>query len=314
MNLKPNIQLTKAELSWNPLSTPIPLQALDLLQALWEERGGKFHYYGSNKGLTLSNPDNATYKYQLDPHPVGYIAGGFARWILDPAHSPLPSDIDIFCWRDSDLYYDAIDTDEFELGGRVVDAVLNLGYEQSRDLPNAVEFILPTHTAAELYGGDGTGLTAPFKIQLIKPFKNEYMQTYGSPEQLLSQFDFTVAQAAILYNPDPVLLESYPSYHLTPYDYNSTVLFSVTSNLFYSDNAAHRLNITHINCPVAVALRVQKFASKGYFASPRELAKLFLEWESRPQSWKDRLINLLDRSGNLSPSEWIEMEKLLRLD
>lgn len=139
------------------------------------------------------------------------------------------------------------------------------------------------------------------KVQVIQPFENRWMRTFGSVSQVIGQFDFTVVMAAIQKQHPAngsVELKSYIAYEHED---------------FRKDTKRKRLIIQHINCPIAVSMRVNKYCAKGFYIGPKEIIKLFKEWDSREQSYKDRLIQLADRD-NLDPQEWWEIEKLLRID
>jgi len=130
-------------------------------------------------------------------------------------------------------------------------------------------------------------------VEVVKPFGNQYMKTFGKPEEVVVRFDFSVVRAYLI-------------------DNNSSQLQAYVDERFDEDTAAKHLVITHINCPVAVAQRVAKYAKKGYSIGIRELIKLFVEWQNRPPEYRNRLLELLRRE--LSEEEFTELERLLRID
>ncbi len=213
----------------------------------------------------------------------GFIAGGYARYVLHPKYSPKPSDIDIFSYKqDMTLEPDDRGDQQTRWWARspLITALESLGYIQTRNTPNAVEM---------------EGNKRQLKLQVIMPFENQYMRTYGSAMDVLSLFDFTIAMAALEYISEHN--EFWATYHKS----------------FRKDNRSHQLHISHINCPIAVSMRVTKMSSKGYYIGPRELIKLFKDWTARPEQYRARLTELCDRD-ELSPTEWFELEKLLRID
>jgi len=236
----------------------------------------------------------------------GYIAGGYARDVLLGTHTS--SDIDIFCYKQLAIYLDP----EGGLGwrdaatttwlprGRIVTALEQLGYEYTRQLPNALEFTIlrkdskPDHNYR--------------KVQLIVPFKNQWMFTFGRPEDVIGQFDFTVVMAALETVTTPPLHNSLGLTHGTER------VCAIYHEDFHKHSKAKRLYIQHINCPIAVTMRVNKYVAKGFFAGPKELIKLFQEWDKRDKRYKDRLVDFANRNDALSPTEWWEIEKLLRID
>lgn len=208
----------------------------------------------------------------------GFIAGGYARDVL--VGSSDASDIDIFCHEQS-IEAVSIDVNEFEWQGEIIDELRGFGYEITRELPNAIEFKyeLP--------------VTGYVPVQLIKPFRNNWMKTFGSIEDVLGQFDFPVAKVALAFVHDEVRV--------------------LWDSEFAADERNKVLHIRHINCPVAVAMRVNKYTSKGYRAGPKEIIKLFKEWDARPDEYKKRLIELAEKE-TLDAKEWWEIEQLLRID
>jgi len=226
----------------------------------------------------------------------GFIAGGYARDIILGTHTS--TDIDIFCYKDDAIYPEPIDTDVFEWQGDIINSIKGLGYEYKRQLPNALEFLLPCK--------DGKHNRNFRKVQLIIPFKNEWMQTYGRVDEVIGQFDFTVVMAA---------LDAFTSSRVTADGVEYTSCFyTFEDEDFRKDSKKKRLYIRHINCPIAVAMRVNKYSAKGFFIGPKEIIKLFKEWNNRPESYRKRLERFADSNDSLDPKEWWEIEKLLRID
>jgi len=195
----------------------------------------------------------------------GFIAGSCARYYASTAKDEaIYNDIDVFarsikgfneiCWK-----------------------LEHNGWTLTGESPNAMKF-------AKNF--DGTGA----EVEVVKPFQNEYMCTYGDPKNVIMQFDFTCVKA---------------------FFYNRKYLY--IDEQFDTDNNARRLVITHINCPVAVAQRVMRYAKKGYTIGIRELLKLFTEWSQRPDAYREHLTELLHR-GELTDDEFMELERLLRVD
>lgn len=272
---------------------------------------------------------------------IGYIAGGYARQVFDPDHSPKATDIDIFLYKDNDFAYNPVDTDIFELDAAVDNVLQELGYTMTRDLPNALEYkkcglvevgeqeyrsIVNKNLKASIYHSDWDGSThyklAPLAnylpVQVIKPFTNKglvdnketiLMKTYGQPDELMQLFDFDVAMVALeakTYDPQGFVAGN-------ALKISASRVVATYADTFLESNAAHKLHINHINCPVAVLLRVLKFYNKGYFISTKDLIKLFKDWQSRPESYRNRLIELCEKE-ELDSRQWFELEELLRID
>lgn len=212
---------------------------------------------------------------------MGFIAGGYGSWYYDSRNSAEPSDIDIFSIENRFEYYPPEEPDGvFVPESPIIDILLELGYEEEKELPNAIQYKPPR--------GD------MLKVQYVKPFQNQWMKTFGTPNEVLEQFDFTVAMVA---------LEKNGEYYYIHYHED-----------FAKHNKKYRLYIKHINCPIAVAMRVTKYVKKGYYIGPKELIKLFIEWENRDDEYRTQLRDLLEKEGELSPEEWWDMERLLRID
>ena len=246
----------------------------------------------------------------------GFIAGGYARHILHPAYSPEPADIDIFSYR-ADMVFDPEGEGEdtkWIANSPLLADLYGLDYEQTRSTPNAVELVMPK--------GRGWPGVKCKKLQCIYPFDNEWMKTYGSAVDVLSLFDFTVAMVAIEFiGPEQIkppegaseLAWKLSKTRALGTLATSTGVWATYHKDFRKHNRKHRLYINHINCPIAVSMRMTKMAAKGYFIGPREIIKLFKEWETRSPAYKERLTQLTDKD-ELSPTEWFELEKLLRID
>jgi len=198
--------------------------------------------------------------------PYGFIAGSCARYFASLVKDePIYNDVDIFCNQEHDF-------------NDVCYIALGNGWKLKKESPNAVQF---TKTF--------NGIEAVAEV--IKPFKNDYMQTYGQPEEVVGQFDFPCVKTWFV---------------------SETELY--IDEQFDQDTKDRKLHITHINCPVAVAQRVAKYAQKGYTIGVREIMKLFVEWERRPALYRQRLLELLHENQDLTDEEFAELERLLRVD
>lgn len=236
----------------------------------------------------------------------GYIAGGYARDILLNTHTS--TDIDVFYYEGPNRKV-SIEPEERGSGepeatkwipfGPIVDNLRDLGYEYTRSLPNAWEFIVPRK--------NGKHDKNFRKVQVIQPFQNQWMRTFGRVDEVIGQFDFTVVKAAVVASESGWLTKDGKE---IPTNYH---FWTMEDEAFRKDTKRKRLIITHINCPIAVSMRVNKYCAKGFYIGPKEIIKLFKEWDARDKQYKDRLIELADRDS-LDPQEWWEIEKLLRID
>jgi len=191
----------------------------------------------------------------------GFIAGGCPRYFAVDDEIPY-SDIDVYC--KSEEYFNDI-----------CQALEKAGWQKTSESVNAVRY-------RKSPGG--------VIVEVIKPFQNEHMKTFGEPEEVIQQFDFTVTKA-----------------------YFKDKRTVVVDEALIEDVKRRRLIITSIPCPIAVAQRVTKYARKGFSIGVRELVKLFIEWDRRDRQYKNRLQELLS-NPELSDEDFEELERLLRVD
>lgn len=131
-------------------------------------------------------------------------------------------------------------------------------------------------------------------IQLIKPVKEGKIVAVGSQEDILDNFDFTIIRACIV-GPEAVLVDAD----------------------FLHDEAAKILRLKNIHCPISSTLRCMKYARKGYWLPPMQSLKLFLDWDSRDQAYRNKLVDFLQKANEgegLSQKEVDELEALMRID
>lgn len=180
----------------------------------------------------------------------GIIAGGcarlYARKLLDTT-PPEPRDIDIFHTRKGTIS----DPVKPSLVSRILS--LPRGYKESRKTIHSVEFVrfpwLP--------------------IQVVSPHESEFEKMYGSAEEVLSQFDFTINQFALQKRDGEYVL--------------------IYTDEAIRDNNARQLVVNHVNAPLPMAHRVAKYVKKGYSIKPRQWVAIFEGWDARPQEYKDDL-------------------------
>jgi hypothetical protein len=210
----------------------------------------------------------------------GFIAGSCARFMAHP-EAELYNDIDVFCLTEDSFPH-------------LFKVLFDAYGAPTGESPNAIRFTMMKRRVDRKTGEHRT--LSIVDITLIKPFKNEFMQTYGDGITVLGQFDFTVAQVLIWWN-----------------DLDEELYVGFTRN-FLRDMKDKRLVLNHINCPVAIAQRIHKYGKKGYKIGVREIMKLFIEWDKRTPEYRARLGQLLTVTSSLSDDEFLEMERLLRMD
>lgn len=219
----------------------------------------------------------------------GFIAGGCPRYYATKSSDDSYSDIDVFCFAPIENEHGVLTP-----AGRIIiarsnfgvltDRFIDAGFKQFKETPNSVMF-------AKDIDEDGQPVPNTDIIQIIRPFQNEWMQTFGTMIEVLDQFDFTVSKIAILEK------------HLL-----------LVHKEFKEHEETKKLVIKHINCPIAVMQRVVKYSKKGYRCFLKDSIKLFKEWVDRPQEYRDRLHELIETGEDISPEELEELEHLLRMD
>lgn len=131
-------------------------------------------------------------------------------------------------------------------------------------------------------------------IQIIKPIKIARIIAFGSKEEILSNFDFSVIRAAIE-SPTEVLVDKD----------------------FIHDESHKLLRLKNIHCPISSTLRCLKYAQKGYWLRPIEAMKLFIDWDNRDDDYRLKLIDFLEKAEvgtGLTQEQVDELETLMRID
>ncbi len=131
-------------------------------------------------------------------------------------------------------------------------------------------------------------------IQLIKPIKEGRVVAMGSMEDILSNFDFTIVRAGIL-NDHECMVDAD----------------------FLHDEERRILRLKNIHCPISSTLRCMKYAAKGYWLPPFQCLKLFTDWDSRSDEYRQKLYEFLEEAQDgegLTQEQVNEMEKMMRID
>lgn len=173
------------------------------------------------------------------------IMGGFVRWLATPLDTPLPEDIDIFCRQTSD--FDNISERLSKICGTPRNRRIYLEFPP-----------IPVETPEGRYD---------FPVTLICPAGNERFTTVGSPETIVSCFDFSVIRI-FLHDLDTLVVDSEPT--------------------FLDDEENLRLRIAYVGCPISEFRRIAKYTRRGYRIPLTEIAKVFRVYEEMPFEWKLR--------------------------
>jgi hypothetical protein len=205
-----------------------------------------------------------------------FICGGYVRYMCSPRHDPSPaSDVDIYCMNE----------EVFEKVKKLfkrTDIALTIKHEN--DI--SITYQRPTSS-------DHPFFASP-PIQLIKPLKEGRVVSFGSMEEILTNFDFTVIRAGLL---DHTL--------------------ALVDADFIHDEGARILRLKNIHCPISSTLRCMKYARKGYWLPPFNCLKLFLDWDERDADYRAKLVEFLALANNgegLTQKDIDELEALMRID
>lgn len=208
------------------------------------------------------------------------ICGGYARYCASPlpTHKVIPA-------KDCDMFPQTEEASE-----QIRAALIQLGFEVKHENTMSITMKPRKDKSKEL-----SYIPTP---QVIKPVEEGHIVTVGTPEKILSNFDFTITRAAIL-SPTTVLVDED----------------------FEEDEMHHYLRLKNIHCPVSSMLRCMKYAAKGYWMRPIEAIKLFADWSNRDENYRTKLLEFFSRATGgkdnpnaLTQEEINELEALLHID
>lgn len=187
-------------------------------------------------------------------HNYGYIAGGMARYVASPNDlTALAEDVDIFCREEKSF--------------DIIKALLLSRKYSKLEFEN--ELVCNIFFKPHCTYGTGDDL----KVQIIKPRSQGKLNTFGTEEEILNNFDYPVTKA-LINNSNSVMVHKG----------------------FSEDEITKTLHLLNINCPIAAISRMVKYAGKGYKISMREIIKVFAYWDNMSFESKMELTLLLDKS------------------
>lgn len=200
------------------------------------------------------------------------IIGGYVRWMASPLPKPVPAD-------DIDLF--PIDED----GGE--DLVKYLEKKK-------FELLIETDNAWTFKRHEKPPYNRWPKLQIIKGFREGATVTYGTLEEVVSNFDFSVVRIGLI-----------------------DESFALADPDFKKDEKNKRLKWKNIHCPISAVTRACKYSKKGYFVSPMEILRVFDDWDDRELDYKAELRELFIKSSNdeeFTEEQTHRLERMLRLD
>lgn len=175
----------------------------------------------------------------------GWISGSYATWMATHTAAE-PTDIDVFCKRE--------DVNEHALLCRALESIGFANVNQT----NFSMTYLDSH-------GEVTKLVQvvyPTPISIPDPDPEtggvlfEVKRFGGLPEQLVANFDLSVAQAVVL-SPTEIWV----------------------SDAWKRTNIFRELYVMNTLTPLNTVQRIIKYGTRGYTVTREELVKLFNEWE-----------------------------------
>jgi hypothetical protein len=171
----------------------------------------------------------------------GILAGGYARYITTDTDID-PHDVDIFCRK----------PENFEMLKKWLDSFCN---EKAN-----TEFAI-MYEVREKYN------YIQHVVQLIRPREEGNIKTYGSPVEIIYNFDFTINMVAI---------DAFGVY---------------MADRFYMDMKKHRLIFNNIHCAVGILVRIRKYLKKGFSIPISEFAKIYTMWDSTDAETKKMILD-----------------------
>ena len=172
----------------------------------------------------------------------GFIAGGTARYYASSlTNEPSPNDIDVYV-KEKKFFHS------------IVSRLERRGWNRKDDRRFSIRF------AKKIHGKEHV-------VELIKPFNNEFLRTYGPPMIVIDRFDFTVAKAAL--------------------DHDSALKGKIlVARDFLVDNRKGLLRIstqkTSLRSPITVMVRLMQYVRNGYHISIYELIVILRCYMAHP--------------------------------
>lgn len=176
-----------------------------------------------------------------------------------------PSDMDVFFVGDNDR----------QIERRIESCIEDLqGHGYTKTYENPICIMLSRNDE----GSDKVWPT----IQIVKPREIRNGFTYGSPEQVVDSFDFSVIRAFII------------GVGNRPMDW-----YCYVDRNFYIDNAFRHLRFMNSHCPVGSQRRLQKYIKKGYKADLWNLSVPLMYAKSTGEERFWMLIGMFERINNI---------------
>jgi hypothetical protein len=86
---------------------------------------------------------------------------------------------------------------------------------------------------------------------------------------------------------------------------------------FEKDETEKRLVFKNIHCPISSMFRCIKYCNRGYKLSTHEMLKLFVDWETRPSEYREKIKTFFVRMNSgirIDATEFNAMYRSMRVD
>lgn len=238
------------------------------------------------------------------------ICGGYPRYCCSPKADPVKAgDVDFF------------PRTEQALEGLCKD-LEGVGYKKQHENKVSITY---------KYEGEDLHWKLKPVPQVIKPVREGKIVTWGSIEEILENFDFTVVRVALIKITSCHLCGCAEESHwaeteekagqclcekCSGFQSGNVAWGAVADDDFVEDEKNTFIRIKNIHCPISSTIRCMKYARKGYFVGPAQVLKLFLDWNVRGPEYQTRMVELFQSSqmGQITQREIDELEDLLRVD
>ncbi len=209
-----------------------------------------------------------------------FVLGGYVRYMCSPKKNPYPAaDLDIYSHSMDDYKRLRELIENMNVNGKL--------YKMSIKHENEVSI-----TFKEVEDINHPFFITP-TIQLIKPLKKGSMVLEGDMQTVLENFDFSVVRCGLI-NEDEALVDAD----------------------FLHDETNSMLRLKNIHCPISSTIRCVKYGKKGYWMTPMESLKLFIDWDNRDDNYKMSIIDTVAKfkKEGITRKEIEHLEALMRID
>jgi len=201
-----------------------------------------------------------------------FICGGYVRHMISEHPSGFPNDVDVYV-------QDQTSFDEIRKEIASTNTYVRL------TVAKETKFSITYNIPSLFHILDSKAEVHPFcaapQIQLIKPIvKKDGTALYGSMEEVLRSFDFSVVRCGLL-TEDEALVDSD----------------------FRRDELHKALNIKYMYSPLQAIWRCQKYINKGYHMRAGTMLKLLEAWENRDDKYKDMMRRKMQQIEATTDSE-----------